>query len=92
MQRGLLPSWGFSEAVREVPLSLRERAEVRGACEGARHEEVRLASTSPHPNPLPEGEGIPFCQNLFPEGEGIPGSRHELLQPYRICRPVAAWT
>ncbi len=40
-----------------VPLSLRERVGVRGHRRGSRILEASALPTSPHPNPLPKGEG-----------------------------------
>ena len=40
-----------------IPLSLRERAGVRGKWEGLSISEAGVFGDSPHPNPLPEGEG-----------------------------------
>ena len=40
-----------------VPLSLRERAGVRGCCNAITNRTAKSPPGSPHPNPLPEGEG-----------------------------------
>jgi NADH-quinone oxidoreductase subunit M len=47
---------------RTVPLSLWERAGVRGSFAEFQHRTAESPPASPHPNPLPEGEG-----NLEPE-------------------------
>ncbi len=51
-QQGVVPA---IESLSEVPLSLRERVGVRGSQENLAL--AKSAPGSPHPNPLPEGEG-----------------------------------
>jgi hypothetical protein len=48
----------------EVPLSLRERAGVRGCQDREWYTKRRFAAPHPHPNPLPEGEGGSFDQSI----------------------------
>ena len=52
---GLLPP--TRRCAKPVPLSLRERAGVRGTCTNARNRKGESPPASPHPDPLPEGEG-----------------------------------
>ena len=47
----------FDTRKETVPLSLRERAGVRGTRENADFQNSEPSPASPHPNPLPEGEG-----------------------------------
>src|SRR6185312_4556100 len=41
-----------------IPLSLRERVRVRGNCDRTWLSRARQPRLRPHPDPLPEGEGV----------------------------------
>ena len=58
----------------QVPLSLRERARVRGTFTGAENRVAESPPGSPHPGPLPEGEGDRLRETPVPPRPGR-GSR-----------------
>ena len=57
MTRGMRKRWTFASCRFGVPLSLRERVGVRGTRWRFRRSVLGPGETSPHPGPLPEGEG-----------------------------------
>ncbi len=71
-------TWAAIDDAQAAPLSLRERAGVRGSSERPRILEASVSTGSPHPNPLPKGEGNPTSSvrggsphpNPLPKGEG----------------------
>ena len=73
----------------EVPLSLRERAGVRGPRGNAAHRNLESSPTSPHPNPLPEGEGD--LKSAVCELPGAPSPRWIVLcRRLEQVRPAVA--
>ena len=73
-----------SRRSREVPLSLRERVGVRGTRWRFRRSVVGPGANSPHPNPLPEGEGTNIVNPALSRRERGTLNR----QPHgTLCRP-----
>ena len=53
----LAHNWSLTDFGFKVPLSFRERVGVRGSYLGGRKRTAESPLGSPHPGPLPEGEG-----------------------------------
>jgi Cu(I)/Ag(I) efflux system membrane fusion protein len=67
----------YKSAAQVVPLSLRERARVKATSENAGNP-ADTVRNSPHPNPLPKGEGTVLSPSRA-KGEGIEAPRRQFL-------------